>query len=255
MRSGHAFGINDSQSHNPAMFDNVDVQGIMKCLYPRSFNRSAINKGLLHSDFLVKHGSLRLLLEALKLLDSFHGVLNHRDQSYSDNEKLYVLESFKQEFQNEVRNLLPDHQVMLTLLSSLSSHSKSQQLRLKRTAELEQFPEHSPKRLKRMKTDVGNKDSDIVVGGLNFDPDVASPKNSERVAGTSTADALDNEKDAINVMAEIWGLDLQSANINTLKDAEMYFNCRLLDALKTYLVSLLSMSFYALKTYLVSLTF
>ncbi|XP_009352441.2 LOW QUALITY PROTEIN: uncharacterized protein LOC103943806 [Pyrus x bretschneideri] len=235
VRSGHAFGINDSQSHNPAMFDNVDVQDIMKCLYPHSFSRSAINKGLLHSDFLVKHGSLRLLLEALKLLDSFHGVLNHRDQSYSDNEKVYALESFKQEFQNEVRNLLPDHQVMLTLLSSLSSHSKSQQLSLKRTAELEQFPEHSPKRLKRMKTDVGNKDSDIVVGGLNFDPDVASPKNSERVAGASTADALDNEKDAINVMAEIWGLDLQSTHINTLKDAEMYFYCRLLDALKTYL--------------------
>ncbi|KAM1057176.1 hypothetical protein ACFX2A_031156 [Malus domestica] len=234
VRSGHAFGIHDSQSHNPAMFDNVDVQSIMKCLYPRSFSRSAINKGLLHSDFLVKHGSLRLLLEALKLLDSFHVVLNRRDQSYSDNKKVYVLESFKQEFQNEVRNLLPDHQVMLTLLSSLSSHSKSQQLSLKRTAELEKFPEHSPKRLKKMKTDVGNKDSDIVVGGLNFDPDVASPENSERVAGTSTADALDNDKDAINVMVEIWGLDLQSTHINTLKDAEMYFHCRLLDALKTY---------------------
>ncbi|KAL0000837.1 hypothetical protein SO802_014618 [Lithocarpus litseifolius] len=34
-----------------------------------SLSWSVINKGLLHSDFLVKHGTLRLLLEALKLLD------------------------------------------------------------------------------------------------------------------------------------------------------------------------------------------
>lgn len=228
--SGHPFGFHDFQSHDQALLDNVDVQSIMKCLYPRSFSRSTINKGLLHSDFLVKHGTLRVLLEALKLLDSFLGVLNQ-------NGKLYVSESFKQDFQNEVRTLLPDPQVLLTLLSSLSNHSKNQQL--KRTAELEKFPEHSRSSVKKLKTDIENKDADIIIGGLNFDPDVALPEISERIVGTSTDDGLDNEKDATNVMAEIWGLDLHSTSLTTLKDAEIYFHCRLLDALKIYLVSLI----------------
>ncbi|BBH01972.1 hypothetical protein Prudu_012398 [Prunus dulcis] len=213
-------------SHDQALLDNVDVQSIMKCLYPRSFSRSTINKGLLHSDFLVKHGTLRVLLEALKLLDSFLGVLNQ-------NGRLYVSESFKQDFQNEVRTLLPDPQVLLTLLSSLSNHSKNQQL--KRTAELEKFPEYSRSSVKKLKTDIENKDADIIIGGLNFDPDVALPEISERIVGTSTDDGLDNEKDATNVVAEIWGLDLHSTSLTTLKDAEIYFHCRVLDALKIYL--------------------
>nr|POE70620.1 hypothetical protein CFP56_40937 [Quercus suber] len=57
------------KSQDLALFDSEDVQSIMECLYPCPFNWSLINKGLLHSDFLVKHGTLRLLSEALKLLD------------------------------------------------------------------------------------------------------------------------------------------------------------------------------------------
>lgn len=214
-----SFGFHDSQSHNGALFDNVDVQDVIKCLYPRQFSRSTINKGLLHSDFLVKHGTLRHLLEALKLLDSFLGDLNLRDQNCSGNGTIHVLESLKQEFQNLVRRLLPDHQVLLTLLSSLSSNSR------KRTADLEKFPEHSPKSVKKLKSDFGNKDSDIVVGGISFDQDIASPENSER--------------ELTNVMADLWGSDFCSTPITALKDAELYFHSRVLDALRIYLVSLL----------------
>ncbi|KAF3958808.1 hypothetical protein CMV_016314 [Castanea mollissima] len=57
------------KSHDPALFDSEDVQSIIECLYPCPFIWSLINKGLLHSDFLVKYGTLRLLSEALKLLD------------------------------------------------------------------------------------------------------------------------------------------------------------------------------------------
>uniref|UniRef100_A0A7N2MA85 Uncharacterized protein n=1 Tax=Quercus lobata TaxID=97700 RepID=A0A7N2MA85_QUELO len=56
-------------SHDPALFHSEDVQGIVECLYPCPFSWSVINNRLLHSDFLVKHGTLRLLSEALKLLD------------------------------------------------------------------------------------------------------------------------------------------------------------------------------------------
>ncbi|XP_024160593.1 uncharacterized protein LOC112167757 isoform X2 [Rosa chinensis] len=188
----------------PALFDNVHVQDVMKCLYPRQFNRSTINKGLLHSDFLVKHGTLRHLLEALKLLDSFLGVLNCRDQ--------HVSESLKQEFQNEVRSLLPDPQLFKSLLSSMSSNSR------KRTADLEKFPEHSPKNVKKLKTDFGNKDSDIVVGGISFGPDTS-----------------EHEDSLMNVMADLWGFDPCSTPITALKDADLYFYCRVLDAFKIYL--------------------
>lgn len=63
------FGFLVSQSRDRALFDSEDVQSIIECLYPFPFIWSLINKGLLHSDFLVKYGILRLLSEALKLLD------------------------------------------------------------------------------------------------------------------------------------------------------------------------------------------
>ncbi|KAI0491317.1 hypothetical protein KFK09_025577 [Dendrobium nobile] len=46
-----------------------DLHETLKCIIPRVFTRSMINKGLLHSDDLVKHGSLRFILELLKSLD------------------------------------------------------------------------------------------------------------------------------------------------------------------------------------------
>ena len=97
----------------------------MKCLCPRPFSQSVVNKGLLHSDFLVKHGTLRLLLEALKLLDSFISALNH--SSYSSDQMMQGWASLKQEIQNEVRTSLPDPQVLLTLLSSLTCHPKTRE--------------------------------------------------------------------------------------------------------------------------------
>nr|POE84374.1 hypothetical protein CFP56_67229 [Quercus suber] len=87
--------------------------------------QSVVNKGLLHSDFLVKHGTLRLLLEALKLLDSFISALNH--SSYSRDQMMQGWASLKQEIQNEVRTSLPDPQVLLTLLSSLTCHPKTRE--------------------------------------------------------------------------------------------------------------------------------
>ncbi|XP_050368197.1 uncharacterized protein LOC126786419 [Argentina anserina] len=186
--------------------DNVDVQDVTKCLYPRQFSRTSINKGLLHSDFLVKQGTLRHLLEALKLLDSFLGFLNRRDRRVS--------ESLKQGFQNEVRSLLPDPELLKTVLSSMSSNPR------KRTSDLEKFPEHSPKNVKKLKKNYGNKDTDIVVGGISFGPD-----NSES----------ENENTLVNIMADLWGFNLGSTPITALKDAELYFYCRVLDAFKIYL--------------------
>ncbi|MCD9560594.1 hypothetical protein HAX54_019311, partial [Datura stramonium] len=69
----------------------------MKCIGPRSFSRLVINKGLLHSDPLVKHGTLKLVLE----------------------------------------DFAPDPQVLFSLLSSLNKFYRGLEQCLKRSADSE----------------------------------------------------------------------------------------------------------------------
>lgn len=236
-----SFGSLDSQRQHPDSFDNVDVQSIMKCLCPRSFSRSVINKGLLHSDFLVKHGTLKLLLEALKLLDSLIVALDcSKSSSNSNNRTKQGLPSLNQEIQDEVRTLFPDPQVFLTLLSSLSGHSKTQELGLKRKAD---FSEHRNSSVKKLKTDtVNDKDLDIIVSGMSSVTDISLPEDSERVMGEPTPDVVNG---ALNVIVEIWGLDHCSILITPL-NADIYFYSKLLDALKIYFVSFVFLSVHLL---------
>lgn len=237
---GLKFDFLASQSHDQASSHSGFLQSVMKCLCPRSFSRSVINKGLLHLDFLVKHGTLRLLLEELKLLNSLMGALNSQSRSCSkDVEQDWA--SIKQEIQNEVRTLLPDPQVLLTLLSSLSSHSKTRELSLKRKSKAENFPEHGKNNVKRLKNNVvDSQDSDIIVGGISFCADLASHEESEKASSTPTADKFDPGKDIVNVLQEIWGPDLGFMTVSAVKEAETYFQSKLLDALKTYFVSFVS---------------
>lgn len=244
MGTGGPFGFLDSLSHDPPLFDSEDVQSIMKCVCPRPFSRSVVNKGLLHSDFLVKHGTLRLLLEALKLLDSFISALNH--SSYSSDQMIRGWASLKQEIQNEVRTLLPDPQVLLTLLSSLTRHPKTRESSLKRTADFEKFPELSNNNIKKLKLNDENNDMDIVVSGINSDTDFVPLGDSERDVGSPVIDETDNGKDLISVIAEIWGLDQCSEPFITPKGVEMFFQSKLLDTLKIYIVSSISLNLVAL---------
>ncbi|XP_035543314.1 uncharacterized protein LOC108983821 isoform X4 [Juglans regia] len=231
--TGHPFGFLDSRSHNPPLFDDEHVQSILKCLFPRPFSRSVINKGLLHSNFVVKHGTLKLLLEALKLLDSFIGALNHG--SYLSDQMMQGWASLKQEIQNEVRTLLPDPQVLLTLLSSLTRHSKTHGSCLKRTAYSENFTERSGNKLKKLKKNFGNKDTDIIVSGIGSTPGIALTGDSERVVGSVAGDETDSGKDLMVVIAEIWDLGRHSMPLITLEDTGIFFQSKLLDALKIYI--------------------
>lgn len=241
--SSFSFGILASQSCEPPSFDSADMQSIIKCLCPRSFSRSVITKGLLHSEILVKHGTLRLLLEALKLLDSLVGALNAaEDKTYSSNELKRRWVSLRQDIQNEFRTLLPDPQVLMTLLSSLSGHSKTRVSCLKRRANSADLPEHGSSNAKKLKTDYLNEDSDVIISGINFATDSALIEDSGRVLGTPTADESDTGKDIENVIVEIWGLDASSMPVIALKDVETYFYSKLLDALKIYFVSFTSLS-------------
>ncbi|KAK8989349.1 hypothetical protein V6N11_063781 [Hibiscus sabdariffa] len=228
---GNPFGFLDAMSHDPLSLESADVQDILSCICPRPLNRSVVTKGLLHSDFLVKHGALRLLLEALKLLDSFIGSLNRISGVSSQVMEKWVL--LKQDIQNEVRTLLPDTQVLLTLLSSLGAHGRTPKSSLKRKPGLEKISEKS--RLKKLKAAVLNEDSDIIVGGISSVPDISMPEDHDMVADAHMTDELDTERDFLNVISEIWGLYPKSNLLVELKDVEMYFYSKLIDTLKIYL--------------------
>ncbi|GMI77626.1 EMBRYO DEFECTIVE 2788 [Hibiscus trionum] len=228
---GNPFGFLDAMSHDPPSFDSADVQDILSCICPRPLGRSVVTKGLLHSDFLVKHGALRLLLEALKLLDSFMGSLNRI--SGVSNQLMGKWVSLKQDIQNEVRTLLPDTQVLLTLLSSLGAHDRTPKSSLKRKPGLEKNSEKSS--LKKLKAAVLNEDSDIIVGGISSVPDISMPEDHDMVADVHMTDELGTEREFLNVISEIWGLYPKSNPLVELKDVEMYFYSKLTDTLTIYL--------------------
>ncbi|KAJ4879506.1 hypothetical protein Rs2_36560 [Raphanus sativus] len=116
---------------NSCSFGSEDVQTRMKCIFPRPFSRSLITKGMLHSDFLVKHGTLRFLFESLRLLDSFLTSWKLCSSHASDQ----VQASFEQDVMSEVRSFFPDSQVLLTVL--IKSLDGTQKLSLKRKAVLD----------------------------------------------------------------------------------------------------------------------
>ncbi|KAF1894608.1 hypothetical protein Lal_00031428 [Lupinus albus] len=197
-----------SQSNDPHSFDNMDLHNNMRCLFPRPFSR-----GLLHTNFLVKHGIVRLLLEILKLLDSLFGCLNRS--------------SIKQEIQNYVQAFLPDPQVLLNLLSPLKARNSG----LKRPA---CHLEHSVSSRQKLKKDTFESDIDIVVGGISSAPDIDLTGNSGIADIVVREGELDDEEDLMNTLGEIWGVDLHSMAFSTPKDAESYLHSKLLDALRYY---------------------
>ncbi|GMH25511.1 hypothetical protein Nepgr_027354 [Nepenthes gracilis] len=208
------------QAHDPPGFHSSDVQSVMRCVCPHSFNRLVINKGLLHSDPVIKHGTLKLLLENLKLLNSFIDALSINEFS-----------PLKREIQNEVRVLLPDPQVLFALLNSLSSNYKSPRHSLKRIADSGTEAEN----YKKLKTDTGNKDIDIVVGGININSfsDSVLLQDIDKIGDKLTTDKLDDEKDHDKI-AEIWGLHRCFTAVNAGNDVEVYFHCKVLEVLRIY---------------------
>ena len=221
----------NSESQDLPSFDNLHVQSIKKCICCHPFSRLVVNKGLLHPNVLVKHGTLRLLLEELKLLDSFISAIDHT--SSSSNQMMHRLAPLKQEIENEVRMLLPDPQVLLTLLSSLSSQSRNQELGLKRKSNSGNFTEHRNNDRKKLKINVLNEDTDIIVGGISPAYGIAF-HGGEKAFDTFSADDLDSGKDNVKAIAKIW--DLQSCSMAGI-DVDTCFYSKLLDSLRIYFVS------------------
>ncbi|KAF6168052.1 hypothetical protein GIB67_011437 [Kingdonia uniflora] len=221
-RMSSPFGSITSLSCDPPSLDSSEVQYILKCIVPRAFGRIVINRGLLHSDVFVRHGSIRFLLEALKSFDSLIGAIGCSSPKWV---------SLKQEIQDEVRASLPDPQVLFKLLSSMShSDSKAPKMSLKRPRASEKLPEDL-QREKKLKPDMAEEDVDILISGVNMEP-------GNNVFKENGKEELNTEKDCMEVISGIWGLKRCTATGTELKDAETYFHSKLLDVLTLYLRTL-----------------
>lgn len=227
VRSRISWDFLNNQGVNLLAFEATDVQSVLKCICLRSFSRLVVNKGLLHSDLLIKHGTLRLLLEVLKLLSSFIDALS-----------LKGLSSLKQKVLDEVRILLPDPQVLFTLLSSVNSIYQISASALKRAADSESIGSHKACARKKSKIDIVNEDIDILVGGLNSSADIIVTGDSEKPRETVTMTQFDIENGHEKIL-EIWSSYESSLSLDIVQNAEVYFCCKVLDALKIYHVSIM----------------
>ena len=62
---------------------------------------------------------------------------------------------------------------------------------LKRTADLETFPEHSRNNIKNLKLNNKNNDMDIILSGIIFYTNFAPLEDRKRDIGSLTADEID----------------------------------------------------------------
>ncbi|XP_024971211.1 uncharacterized protein LOC112510123 isoform X3 [Cynara cardunculus var. scolymus] len=231
VNAGLFFDFLDSQPQEPPSFNSSEVQSIIKCIGPRPFNRIVMNKGLLHSESQIQHGTLRLVLESLKLLDSLFSALSRRSKSSKQIGCKWA--SLMQDIQNEVQLLLPDLQVLLSLISSLSSRYKSEEQTLKRVAETTVLHEHSSSN-KKFKTCTSNEETDIVIGGIGSSLDTATPGDDGRIQEEHNVEESDNLKGDAMLIKELWeSHEINDPNI-VAEDEESYFYSKLLDALKIY---------------------
>lgn len=249
----------------PAMVSD-ELRSIIKSIMPRACNRSLINKGLLHSDILVKNGALRLIFESLKSMEnlimkidnarkdnlsmekvvsfgddiaklhafpglsSFANVDNFIDNGGScsfDNDTPEKWVSLKQYIQDEVRGWLPDPQVLLKLLSLLSfKHSE------KSSKRASIMPEVAGKRLK---TDIGSVD--IIISGIHTEPTNVLSIHENEAKDEATVPELEGHKYHREIVAEIWGLNKHKLVTGQTVDEHNFFYSRLLDALALFMVT------------------
>lgn len=235
MNADLSYEFLDSQPHEPTSLISPEVQSIIKCIGPRPFNRIVINKGLLHSDSHIQHGTLRLVLESLKLLDSLFSAIRLRSKSDKKNELKWM--SLKQDIQNEVQLLLPDHQVLLSLISSLNNHYKSEERTLKRGADKTVLLDNKRSK-KKLKTLSSNEETDILVGGIGSSlDDIMTTVDNGKMEEDDNVNEVDNLKEESRLIIDLWESH-DSNNLNVAaEDEELYFYSKLLDALKIYYVS------------------
>ncbi|CAH9077203.1 unnamed protein product [Cuscuta europaea] len=234
VHDGCSFGfIINALQHGPKSIENSDIRSILKCICPCPFTRLIINKGLLHSDTLVKHGTLKLVLESLRFFDSLIDALDHI--SSSDIQMMHLCASLKLDLVNEVRISLPDPQVLFSLLSSLNDYHRILESHVKRVAVSKlSFGDNTSSR-KKLKTDKKlNDDIDIIVSGISVsDGDTDMLDCDERILNDDDPVQRKTESHYPKLIREPWPENSCSSK-DTVEDSETIFYTKLLDVLKLY---------------------
>ncbi|KAK1325111.1 hypothetical protein QJS10_CPA01g00908 [Acorus calamus] len=286
MRVHPSFAKDPSRSEDPPALDDPEVQCILKRIIPCALNRSMMNKGLLHSDILVKHSSLRLLLESLKSVDLLFSSLDDvimnmslKQETETSNQRTDVLgifpgsESFinvekflnsnvanvigddkmklvrqkwvslKQDIQDEIRAVLPDHQTLLNLLSatkrkkSLSSsndsHSENSTSCLKRCRNSTDVECRNS--AKKLKTSPSVEDVDVIVGGINSELSIDATEGCDGTEDAGYRGDLDGQQNDLVEVSKIWGIHDLGTTANEFEDARIFFLSKLLDVLTIYM--------------------
>ncbi|GFQ04880.1 nucleolar pre-ribosomal-associated protein 1 [Phtheirospermum japonicum] len=211
-------------------YDCPHVQSILKCIAPRPLTKLVINKGLLNADYLVKHVTLKFVVEALKLLESLVNALD--SSSHSNDQMMHSWKALKTEIQDGVQMSLPDPQVLFSLLSPLSIHFKSLESTGKRKAETEIASGNHLHINKRLKSSAKSEDLDIVISGVNSsDVDLTGDGG---VAALGSEKQSENGDGFVKCVRDLWGLDQCSTPHMDLKDADAYFHSKILESLKIY---------------------
>ncbi|XP_072970894.1 uncharacterized protein [Typha angustifolia] len=256
-----------SSSHDPLDVDDDNLRNILNSIVPHVCSRSVTNKGLLHPDDLVRHGSLRLTLESVRSLSSLiraidsmvsrmdvesksdvsgeviaqiHGLPGFGCSIEVDNYSVdgihankvgtKKLSFLKQYIQDDVRALLPDPQVLLKLLSSLShKHPKHSGKSLKRCSTLPMVV------AKKLKTDTSNEDVDIVICGIDAEPTDNIIEDQKEGKNVSKKQDLDLVNDHMAIFADLWDFNEEKLITYETKDTENIFHSKLLDVLAFYL--------------------
>ncbi|EYU39622.1 hypothetical protein MIMGU_mgv1a0000301mg, partial [Erythranthe guttata] len=226
---GLSFGFVDKDK--PPAFDSQNLQSVLKCIRPQPFTRLVINKGLLHIDSLVKHGALKFVVEALKLLDSLIKALENCARS--NNQTKDSWQALKAEIQNGARMSLPDPQVLLSLLSPLHSHFKSFESTTKRKAEAEIESEHSVNVSKRLKSSAASEDVDILISGVNSS-EIDLSGDGVVTESDGEQQSEENGSDIVSCIRDLWGLRKCSTTRKDLKDGDTYFFSKILESLAIY---------------------
>ncbi|XP_051120016.1 uncharacterized protein LOC127243852 [Andrographis paniculata] len=205
-----------------------NMQDILKCIGPRPFTRLVMNKGLLHSKSLVKHGTVKLVFEVLKLLGFLFEKMDH--SSLTKNRMMHKWEALKAEIQHGVCLLLPDPQVLLSLLSPLNNYTKNLESTTKRKAESEIALESKPcaSARKRLKTSAANEDVDILISGVDntFEVDISGDGGVAELCEQQ----MENVDPIMEGVRNLWGLN----QLTDLKDVDVYFYSKILETLQIY---------------------
>jgi nucleolar pre-ribosomal-associated protein 1 len=202
---------------------------VLKCIAPHVCSRLILNKGLLHSNNLIRHGSLRPVLESLKILC---GLIHAIDSvaPCDDNNKWASMKCY---IQDAMRASLPDPQVLVKLLSTKRQRNpKVSGCRLKRCAEL--VPPNETALKKKRSVISRDNDDDIMIGV------VVDPAESGNIEEKGCQERSSN----LGTIYEIWGIDVGSLVCDKVIEGEDIFQSKLLDVLTYYLVRMYIFMFF-----------